>query len=141
MTIAVRTTRANWAEALAPRKVPSLIGIVADPAGDNRRWAHRRTSATAGYIYGGEIVDPVNCVILDTSSTGARIEVRALRGSRFHNINDLPKTFTIVFQIDRVALDCSIAWRRGSELGIKFTSPARTIAARKRAIVATRGKK
>lgn len=132
MTVAVRTTRASWAEAIPARKVTSLIGLVSTKSDDNRRWAHRRSSATAGYIYGGEIVDPVNCVILDTSSTGARIEVRALRGSRYHNINDLPETFTIVFQIDRVAVDCSIAWRRGSELGIKFTSPARTIPPPKR---------
>ena len=135
MTVAVRTTRAiraSWAEAIPARKVTSLIGLVGTKSDDNRRWAHRRSSATAGYIYGGEIVDPVNCVILDTSSTGARIEVRALRGSRYHNINDLPKTFTIVFQIDRVAVDCGIAWRRGSELGIKFTSPARTIPPPKR---------
>ncbi len=34
------------------------------------------------------------------------------------NANDLPEQFTIVFQIDRVAVDCEIAWRRGSELGI-----------------------
>ncbi len=132
MTVAVRTTRASWAEAIPARKVTSLIGFVGTRSDDNRRWAHRRSSATAGYIYGGEIVDPVNCVILDTSSTGARIEVRALRGSRYHNINDLPETFTIVFQFDRVAVDCSIAWRRGSELGIKFTSPARTIPPPKR---------
>jgi hypothetical protein len=135
MTVTVRTARANWAEAFSARRTTSLIGLVGSKSDDNRRWAHRRSSATAGYIYGGEIVDPVNCVILDTSSTGARIEIRALRGSRFHNINDLPKQFTIVFQIDRVAVDCAIAWRRGSELGIKFTSPARSIPAPKRKLV------
>ena len=135
MTVAVRTTRANWAEAFPVRKTTSLIGLMGTGSDDNRRWAHRRSSATSAYIYGGEIVDPVNCVILDTSSTGARVEVRALRGSRHHNINDLPEQFTIVFQIDRVAVDCEIAWRRGSELGIKFTSPARTIQPPKRKLV------
>ena len=127
MTVAVRTTRAHWADVLEARKATSLVGIVGQKTEDNRRWAHRRSSATAGYVFGGEIVDPVNCVILDTSSTGARIEVRALRGSRYHNVKDLPKQFTIVFMIDRVAVDCTVAWRRGSEVGLKFTSPARTL--------------
>lgn len=136
MTVAVRTARLNWAEAFNARKASSLVGIVGDKSDDNRRWAKRRMSATAGYIYGGEIVDPVNCVILDTSSTGARIEVRALRGSRYHNVNDLPKQFTIVFTVDRVAVDCVIARRYGNELGLKFTSPARTIPPQKRMVVA-----
>lgn len=136
MTVAVRTARSNWAEALNARKAISFVGLVGEKSDDNRRWAKRRMSATAGYIYGGEIVDPVNCVILDTSSTGARIEVRALRGSRYHNINDLPKQFTVVFTIDWMAVDCVIAWRRGNELGLKFTSPARTIPPQKRMIAA-----
>lgn len=141
MTVAVRTARVNWAEALNARKATSFVGIVGEKSDDNRRWAKRRMSATAGYIYGGEIVDPVNCVILDTSSTGARIEVRALRGSRYHNISDLPKTFSLAFTSDRVVINCVIAWRRGNELGIKFTSPARAAPPLPKRVVAAKPKR
>ena len=141
MTVAVRTTRANWADVLAPKRAASLIGIVGTATEDNRRWAHRRASATAGYLYGGEITEPVNCVILDTSSTGARMEVRALRGSRFHNIGDLPKTFSLAFTSDRVIVDCVIAWRRGNEIGVKFTSPARPAPPQPKRIIAAKPKR
>ena len=127
MTAAVRATRASWTDVLAPRKANSLIGVVADIDEDNRRWAHRRGSATPAALIGGELGDPVPCLILDTSSTGARVKPHFAQGARCQSLRDLPERFTLFYTHDRVAIDCKIAWRREGELGLKFTSPARSI--------------
>jgi hypothetical protein len=127
MTAVVRAPRANWTDVLSSRKANSLIGIVGETDADNRRWAHRRNSATSATLIGGEIGDPVPCVILDTSSTGARVKPHFARGARLQNLKDLPEKFTLFYTLDRVAIDCVLAWRRDGEIGLKFTSPARSI--------------
>ena len=127
MTAAIRAPRANWADVLGSRKANSLIGIVVETDADNRRWAHRRVSATSAILIGVEIGDPVPCLILDTSSTGARVKPHFARGAKFQAIMELPEIFTLFYSLDRVAIECKVAWRRDGELGLRFTSPARSV--------------
>ena len=101
MTAAIRAPRANWADVLGSRKANSLIGVVDETDADNRRWAHRRASATSATLIGADIGDPVPCVILDTSSTGARVKPHFARGARFQTIKDLPDNFTLFYTLDR----------------------------------------
>jgi hypothetical protein len=140
MSFAVRTPRASWADALVSSKANSLVGAVGKVTDDNRRWAHRRSSATAATLNGGDLGDPVPCLVLDTSSTGARVRPHFARGARCQSLKDLPERFTIMFTIERVAIDCVIAWRRDGEVGLKFVSPARTVPKPKRNMV-VKGKK
>jgi hypothetical protein len=140
MSIAARTPRASWADALATRKANSLVGAVGTLTDDNRRWAHRRSSATAATLNGSELGDPVPCVVLDTSSTGARVRPHFARGARCQTLKDLPDHFTIIFTIERVAMDCVVAWRRDGEVGLRFVSPARTVPKPKRVMI-VKGKK
>jgi hypothetical protein len=127
MTIAVRTPRTNWADVLGARKTASFAGLVEKIEGDNRRWANRRASASAATLTSPNMGDALTCVVLDTSSTGVRIKPHFSRASSCQTLSDLPKTLTLVFTIDRVAIDCKIAWRRDKEVGLTFISPARTL--------------
>lgn len=127
MTVAVRAPRTHWNDVLGARKANSLIGLVGATNGDNRRWAHRRVSATSATLIGGEVGDPVPCLILDSSSTGARVKPHFARAAKFQGIKDLPDKFTLFYTLDRVAIDCLVAWRRDGEVGLKFTSPARSM--------------
>ena len=112
---------------VAPIPAPVILSRVPEIAPDNRRWAHRRVCSSSATLQAPELGELVPCVVLDTSSTGARIKPHFTRAARNQSILDLPETFTLVYAIDRVAIDCRIAWRRGSELGLKFVSPARTL--------------
>lgn len=127
MTAVVRAPRANWTDVLGNRKGNPLLSAEQASKADNRRWAHRRASATSATLIGEDVGDPVPCVILDSSSTGARIKPHFTRAARFQNIKDLPGTVTLFYTIDRVAIDCKVAWRRDGEVGLKFVSPARSI--------------
>lgn len=104
---------------------PTIVGGNDAAPADNRRWAKRRDSVTSATIGGAEIGEPLPCVVLDSSSTGARIKPHFARAARCQSIKDLPAHLTLVFTIDRVAIDCNIAWRRDGEVGLKFVSPAR----------------
>jgi len=127
MTAAARAPRTSLTDVLGVRRSNPLLGVIKEPTADNRRWAHRRASATSASLIGSEIGDPVPCVILDSSSTGARIKPHFTRAARFQSIKELPGTLTLFYTIDRVAIDCKIAWRRDGEVGLKFVSPARSI--------------
>jgi hypothetical protein len=127
MTVALKPPTADRTQIALRTNRNSLVGIVAGVSEDNRRWAKRRASATVATLQGPDLGDPVPCLVLDTSSTGARIRPHLTRGGRFHSIKELPTKFVLLFTIDRVAIDCKIAWRTADEVGLKFVSPARTL--------------
>jgi hypothetical protein len=140
MSIAVRALRTGWTDVLVSSRARARVGVFGNPTANNRRWAHRRSSATAATLNGSELGDPVPCLVLDTSSTGARVRPHFARGARCQSLKDLPERFTVMFTIERVAMDCVVAWRRDGEIGLKFVSPARTVPKPKRVAV-VKGKK
>lgn len=112
---------------------PQAASVAPEPAAtdeikeDNRRWAHRRSSTTAATISGDGVGDPLPCIVLDTSSTGARVKPHFSRAAKCQSIDELPATFTLTFTMDLVAVDCRVAWRRKGEVGLRFTSPSRSV--------------
>lgn len=135
---ATATSPTSRLAAIMKRKAPPATAAASE---DNRRWAHRRASASAGTLSAPEIGEPLPCVILDTSSTGARVKPHFARAARCQSIDDLPETFTLTFTMDRVAVDCSVAWRRKGEVGLKFISPARDVPKPVRMMAPAKGKK
>lgn len=92
-----------------------------------RRFAGRRRSDARAFIFTPTLNEPYPCTICDQSATGARVTIPVNRSEFVTSADDIPDTFVIVIQRDRVSLDCSVAWRHGTSLGLRFTSPARLL--------------
>lgn len=103
---------------------------IANPAGSTSpadgRWAKRRSSRILATITG--TVSPMNCMVRDTSSTGAMIELVMGPNAKADSAERLPKTFTLVMPADRSQVECEVAWAKGNSLGVRFTAPARHFA-------------
>ncbi len=78
---------------------------------DERRGGTRKRTLRAAKIVYGDFRYTLDCVIRDRSETGARI--------RCANSGDAPAAFYL-FETPML-LRADIAWRRGDELGIRFT--------------------
>lgn len=93
-------------------------------SGTDKRFANRRTIFVKGIISTPEA--SLSCVVRDTSSSGALLEVRDTgRGTP-----TLPETFTLLMPMERVAYECKLMWMRGKTAGVRFAGPARMIVKR-----------
>lgn len=94
-----------------------------------QRWANRKNSRTPALIVTdgqsmGRQMGPLNCILKDTSSTGARIEFSPAVAQRWgYSAAALPDRFRLQIPSQRVQMDCRIAWYDGAEFGVQFTSP------------------
>jgi PilZ domain len=80
-------------------------------------WRSRRTPRKAnGKIAFGEPPTIYPCTVLDTSLSGARVEVK--------QVGPLPTNVWLFIEEDRVLADCEIVRRRGKELGLRILSRA-----------------
>ena len=80
-------------------------------------WRSRRTPRTArGKISFGEPPTVYPCTVLDTSLSGARIEVK--------HVGLLPTNIWLFIEDDRILADCEIVRRNGQELGLRILSRA-----------------
>jgi hypothetical protein len=131
MTIPLRAAKSQALEALhTTHSMEELVGPGADPA-DDRRFACRRATATPGYLTSSELSQTYAVTLLDTSSTGALARVQFNKDHRFKATDDLPDRLMLVIQFERVAIECQIVWRRDTEIGLRFLSPARPMGAPK----------
>lgn len=107
----------------APRvRRPTLVSQAI--AHDERRFSRRRTAEARAFIFAPGLTEPQPCLVKDQSTTGARVRLDPT-GKDHVAIGEIPENFTLVLQLDRVSLDCNVAWRREKSLGVRFTSPAR----------------
>jgi hypothetical protein len=93
----------------------------------NRRWAERKSSGAAALIRHAELPIPLPCVVCDISATGAKLQLKpspAHAGAPMR----LPPKFRLVVRADGIEADCTVAWRNGSHMGVRFVSPLRQIA-------------
>lgn len=94
-----------------------------------QRWANRKNSRTPALIITdsrsmGRQMAPLNCILKDTSSTGARIEFAPSVTQRWgFSAAGLPDQFRLQIPSQRVQVDCRIAWYDAAEFGVQFTSP------------------
>lgn len=86
----------------------------------------------AGVIaYSGRHVT-LKCGIRDFSESGARLLVEGSVAA--------PDTFDLLCDTDGLEAPCQVVWRRGQEVGVKFTSPPTRAEDRKRAQVVSQSK-
>lgn len=63
----------------------------------------------------------LDCLVLDMSSGGARVELAPTRG-RKPSAHDLPDIVILALPTDRVEVTGTVRWRDGAHFGIGFTS-------------------
>jgi hypothetical protein len=81
---------------------------------DERRSAVRTRTLLQGKVVVGDALYSAECIIVDLSSTGAR--VRVARDFR------LGPPLSLLFVTDGRLVDVAVAWRRGEEAGFAFTA-------------------
>lgn len=93
----------------------------------NKRWAKRKPASTPAKILFDGISTPFECTVRDISSTGAQIEMGRNKFNPDGSSEAVPNHFTLLIPLDRIAVDCQSMWRRGTRLGVKFTSMVRAL--------------
>jgi hypothetical protein len=69
----------------------------------------------------------VPCAVRDISETGARLRVDLPL--------QVPDTFELLIPLDGLEANCKVVWRRGTDVGIRFTSPPlRSVPTRKQVV-------
>ena len=86
--------------------------MAADDETDRRQ--ERRRNVRIASILIGDAKTPIPCVILDIASGGARLHV--------HEPSEVPDRFRLLQIASNEEHGCEVAWRRGNEMGVKFTA-------------------
>ena len=97
----------------------------------DRRWALRKRSDMPGYIGHTKNPQGVRCIVRNTSSSGALVEVCA-GSDKFANPADgIPDQLTLVFisYKERTEVACAVMRRTGRMLGVRYIGPFRSFPA------------
>lgn len=78
-----------------------------------RRDARRRVLKAGVIAYSGRQVT-LKCTIRDFCDSGARLLVEGSIAA--------PDTFELLCDLDGMTVDCTIVWRRGMEIGVRFSA-------------------
>lgn len=96
-------------------------------AESDKRFAPRRGGRTAAVITFDGAIESIPCFILDTSVTGARIEMPPGTSNPFlSKWADVERIWLIVRSY-RIMYDCRIVRRCEAELGVRFVAAPRAI--------------
>jgi hypothetical protein len=72
--------------------------------------------------------------VLDGSSTGAQLELTGGRSGIAPSAEILPDRFLLVIELHKIQVDCSVAWRRGNKIGVRYLGATRPYAPQPRII-------
>ena len=78
----------------------------------NRRVEPRKRIARSATISQAGAPAPVPCIVLDISSSGARLDV--------HETAEVPRLFRLMMDLEGVERTCHVVWRTGNSLGVRF---------------------
>ncbi len=98
-----------------------------DATGNERRGSPRRRVLKGSIILFNDRHSTLPCTVRDLSATGARVRVESSVTA--------PDTFVLVIELDGFEADCEVVHRRAKDLGVRFTSPPRTVKPRRVQIV------
>lgn len=93
---------------------------------DGRR-APRKSSIIGGIITSPSMVAERPCKVVDMSATGARIRLMPTSEETRGLPAGVPDAFTLVLRIDRLEVDCQVAWRKDREIGVRFRGGVRPL--------------
>ncbi len=116
------------------RPVPQAVSAT----GAEKRFATRRPRNTPALIAMegqilGQQVPPIPCILKDTSSTGALIQLSPSNASRWSgSAGGLPDRFRLQIPSELMEVDCEIAWRSDERIGVRFVAPARILQRQKK---------
>ncbi len=79
---------------------------------DSNRRQDRRRKVRVASILVSDDREPIPCVILDISASGARLHI--------HDPVEIPKTFHLLQIANDERHECEAVWRNGNEMGVKF---------------------
>ncbi len=80
----------------------------------DKRQGPRLRSLKGGRILIGK-TESIDCVVRDLSDSGARLRFPAMIG--------VPESFDLALTADHIRIPARKAWRRGNEVGIRFSRP------------------
>ena len=86
------------------------------PHGNARTDSRRRVLKAGVIAYSGRQVT-LRCSIKDLSDSGARLHVEGSIAA--------PDTFELLGELDGMEVACQVMWRRGMQVGVRFTEPPR----------------
>ncbi len=95
---------------------------------DEGRRAPRKSSVIGGVITSKSMVAERPCKIVDMSATGAKIRLMPTSDQTRGLPSGVPEEFTLVLRVDRIEVDCEIAWRKDREFGVRFKGVPRPLA-------------
>ena len=79
---------------------------------DNKRIAPRRRTLKGARIVVNDGFSTFQCMVRNLSETGAQLRVASIVG--------IPDNFALVMD-DKQSFNCTVAWRRETELGVSFS--------------------
>jgi hypothetical protein len=121
---------AHWSSRL---KSCAAKAVAVESAGDvNKRWAQRKASAIPAFISHERLPGAVACVIRDSSSSGARVQLGESQKSV--TVDDLPDAFKLSVMRNREysEVECLVVRRYGDSVGVRYTGQFRTMTMPKR---------
>ena len=95
--------------------------------GSETRSAPRRRILKAGFIAYNDRHSTLPCTVRDLSTTGARLRVNCSVAA--------PDTFELIIELDGLEVDCHVVWRKATDIGVRFLSAPRIVAAKRVQVV------
>jgi hypothetical protein len=92
---------------------------------DERRWARRKPSRLPAHLFLADQRAPIACFVLDGSSTGAQLELVCGRTGVAPSAEMVPDRVLLVIEMHKTQIDCTVAWRRGSKVGVRYLGATR----------------
>ena len=96
------------------------------PTPDKQR-APRRRVLKAGIVAFNDRHSTLPCTVRNVSDTGALI--------RMPGTLSPPDTFDLIIELDGLEASCTVMWRKGEDVGVRFNEPPRRIAPRRSQVV------
>lgn len=107
-----------------------LIGRSSTQAKTNleQRWARRKRASTPAYLTSERLSASINCLVCDSSSTGALVQLVSKDRQAAPSVDDVPADLTLVVAYNReiTYVDCAVVRRFGTHLGLKYKGYFRT---------------
>lgn len=82
---------------------------------NDKRNAPRKRVLKGATIAFNDRASTISCSVKDISDTGARLRIS--KGVA------VPSRFDLIIEVDGVEVPCTVAWRKGEEIGVTFDAP------------------